>query len=54
MRGEMDKKGPSLAWARPVRCPWRCPQECLGVGNGTTFILQLGHCEVTQGEKDLP
>ena len=54
MRGEVDKKGPSLAWARPVRCPWRCPGECLGVGNGTTFILQLGHCEVTQSEKDLP
>lgn len=29
------------------------PRMCLGVGNGTTFILQLGHCEVTQGEKGI-
>lgn len=54
MRGEVDKKGPSLAWARPARCPWRCPRECPGVGNGTSFILQLGQCEVPQGETDLP
>lgn len=25
-----------------------------GGGNGTTFILQLGQCEVPQGETDLP
>lgn len=54
MRGNLDKKGPSLAWAKPIRCPWRCPRECPGVGNGTTFLLQLGQCEVPQGETDLP
>lgn len=49
-RGEVDKKGPALAWVRPMGCPWRY----LGIDSGISFISQSGHCVRSPSETALP